>query len=918
MSEDVPVSAAIVAIADSVGLATPRDPAQFMSEMVRVVYTRPQTRDLEILAPLRNQARLARSSGAASFAVPIPLTSEVWSRAVFRHTVPSSEMVPTILLDRSAGLLCYGLSALDDETLQYLSEHSSILTQLYENDTPIFAAFSGGLRIRADRVVPPGGSAAVSLWESAVGESVDRPDRFIRALFSTNDGRLAYLYDRIAQLDQPHATFALGLWVRDAGLRTERFSALVAAVSRNYREWHLRDLPFSRPLNDFAFLMMRLEVEPSGEPAPPAARTFWDAVFQPGDSQDLLISAGSSEDRDRVDAAFLTEITGTGDMYWRGDRIDQVSLGQRMFARVPENARRDAIATLQAFPRHRMLIWTLERMGITAPAVYAAALRQASDVASGDPNRAFWTLTELQGALALVARMRLVETIDVATAERLVMSVCAVRLTETRRYGGGIAQWMASELLPLLPPGDRVEERLIAGVSGPSKLVTAPRVIWEGQLYRLDFASAEARRLRAVREKQGGYSVDFAFDLQRVARTLASEAITLEDIRSTATSLGSLIEEAMPRSMGAEPEILVAGVQTRPVREGLTRTVEELTRIGRGREPKRATRLAAPLVDMADTVLSEALLSLVYAMDLGDPDGPALLASNVALRHDFGFALHESESRVRRAWDVPRQDLVPGMPWRVSGSLLGLDIALAPLKLRRASLDRAIDVPRLPPNEREAFAVGTALMNPRSLRDADLEAIVTSIARGRAKIVQLSATDRGIGAVADALALDGRRRRDLAWTAANRPADLITMFSLAELMMLGGGAPGADLDAWGMSAFYSRGCACTQMLTPGRWPLLVGRPQLALLSSIVADLNLRVAVVLSELRLPAGLERPVLAAAVQDFIYEVAPSDAGDWLTVARAAQAVPRQRIEDYVAAAAAVDGPLIPVDALNAASQP
>jgi len=39
----------------------------------------------------------------------------------------------------------------------------------------------------------------------------------------------------------------------------------------------------------------------------------------------------------------------------------------------------------------------------------------------------------------------------------------------------------------------------------------------------------------------------------------------------------------------------------------------------------------------------------------------------------------------------------------------------------------------------------------------------------------------------------------------------------------------------------------------------------------------------------------------------VAPKDPDDWWTVARAAQAVPRERIEDYIAAAAAVDGPLV-----------
>jgi hypothetical protein len=81
-----------------------------------------------------------------------------------------------------------------------------------------------------------------------------------------------------------------------------------------------------------------------------------------------------------------------------------------------------------------------------------------------------------------------------------------------------------------------------------------------------------------------------------------------------------------------------------------------------------------------------------------------------------------------------------------------------------------------------------------------------------------------------------------------------------------------------------------------------------MVATTVPDLNLHVAEVLADLRLPASLAPHVLSEAVQDFIDEVKPTDANDWLTLVRSAQAVSRERIEDYVAAAAAVDGPLVP----------
>jgi len=89
--------------------------------------------------------------------------------------------------------------------------------------------------------------------------------------------------------------------------------------------------------------------------------------------------------------------------------------------------------------------------------------------------------------------------------------------------------------------------------------------------------------------------------------------------------------------------------------------------------------------------------------------------------------------------------------------------------------------------------------------------------------------------------------------------------------------------------------------------MLGGRPQIGLLATAVPDLNLRVASVLTELHMPARLAKYVLSAAVQDFIDEVRTTDPDDWLTMARTAAAVTRERIEDYVAAATA-GGPLVP----------
>jgi hypothetical protein len=132
------------------------------------------------------------------------------------------------------------------------------------------------------------------------------------------------------------------------------------------------------------------------------------------------------------------------------------------------------------------------------------------------------------------------------------------------------------------------------------------------------------------------------------------------------------------------------------------------------------------------------------------------------------------------------------------------------------------------------------------------------------------------------------------------------MFSGIELLVLGGGRP-ADFDSWGMSMLTFHGCLCSRLTPPGRWPTLLGRPPLGLTSSGVADLNLHIAMMLKQLRLPAAIAKVVLAGAMQDFIDEVKPSDDADWLTLARTARTFTRERIEDYISAATA-GGPLMP----------
>jgi hypothetical protein len=245
-----------------------------------------------------------------------------------------------------------------------------------------------------------------------------------------------------------------------------------------------------------------------------------------------------------------------------------------------------------------------------------------------------------------------------------------------------------------------------------------------------------------------------------------------------------------------------------------------------------------------------------------------------------------------------------------TSTALGLDPAIPSLALRRIHTAPSAAPPAIDPGERDTFAASVALMNPVALRNGDLAAIAEAVARGRRRVDALTGRD-DVNALAREISMDGWRLRALQWSIEHAPRSVGSLFSMTDLLYLGGGGR-LDLDAWGMSAMKVLGCLCTRVAAPGLWTVLIGRLQPGLLVAAVADVNLRVAVALAEMQLPAALARSLLALAVQDFVDSVQIVHIDDWLARIQTAQGLTRERVEDYVAVVT-VDGPLMPVDSAS-----
>jgi hypothetical protein len=946
--EDAPVPGGVVEFARALGIRPVPDRARFLFDVTRLVYE--VDRSPVVPAALQALGRRADHSvptgdgdvakgSADDDLVPVPLTPEFWS-GVLKRKIAREDLVAAIVSDRQAAFLCHGLLALDDDTLRFLADQRALVTRLIERSNPVFAAFSTSLHVSGGRVIPPGADARggediVAMWEAVVGEKVTRPERFIQQLFEASDGRLAYLYDTIGQLDAPRRAFALGLWLPNRAQRFERFRALATDGIGAFHEWHLRSLPFGRTGYDLGMVLSRVDVTDDGTPREPAARGFWSRAFGWRDADDPR--AVQITDDEPIDAAWLTSTVAAAEVRQRGERLDQMAFATRVFGdagRPGQPARGDVLFATRAFSRYRMLMLTLERIGVRDAGLYTAALRQAGRIgATTDGRRAFIALGQYQGALALVARAARVRSIDLATAQTVITRLAAIPLSADGRFGGGVARWMRDDFLSAASaasesdrpreqaatgvdirgvgaPGVDIEHRIIAVLSGPawSDVQDGRPLTWEGQRYRLDLGAADRLRLNRVRERQLALPLDVAMTLSEAARAFSSEATPLAQSSDIAASLAQLLAEVRKRSREEEADAAAPGAGIpRDQHDTLQKAIEEISKAIRQKDVKKLPKLAEPVADLGDDMLAYGLISMTYACDIGDPDGAILLADDVSQRHDFGLAIHDYDQRLKVGWALPRQDIVPGTPWHITGSILGLDVALAPLTLRRISPDPIAEAPALTSTEREAFAASVSLMNPFDLHDADRDAIAASIERGRAVVGELDA--ERLERAADQLAADTSRRRALRWSLAHEADRMPAMFTLSELLVLGGGRL-EDFRPWGMSMVFASGCLCTAMKTPSALATLGGRPQFGLTATVVADLNLHVAMMLKELQLPAALTRLVASGAMQDFIDHVRPLDDGDWLTLARGARTISRDQVEDYLAIATAV-GPLVPVEA-------
>jgi hypothetical protein len=880
-----PLGVAPSTLATTLGL-TSADRSSLLIDVVRMAFDSPDgldAGDVKLRAELRNLFNAPRDGTPQT--VPLPLDPAIWRETIVGRQVPDDHLIPTIFSDRATALFYYGLAALDDETLAALGPDRDTLHHLLRH-AGSFAAFGRSLRIHAGRIVVPGGAEAEPLWQSIVGVEPERPAAFARRLFDDPMGRLAFLYDTIAHLDQPHQRFALGAFL-PAAARLDRLRALLEVFQQVSADWRADDRPFMRPPMNPAVTLSVIAVSGNGSPIGPAHRRLWNRLFRPDERLEAnfneLTSAEFAGERDPspIDAAWIASRVHRAPALIGRRRLDTFLFAQRTLSAAEDDDA--AVATaLNGFVAYPTLMLELEQIGATSvPTLTRAAVRAKGLGEIRDEAARQVALSQFQAALGIIGRAARTGGLPPDACAARASSLIALDVSE-RGYEGRIGDWIRRELMESSPSSDSdapvegvldtVEDGLLAAMAGVrSHAAPAPVVQWEGRAYRVDPARAELLRLRRIRHRQRGLTLDAA----------------LEAMPKTSHSTGS----RNPRR-DASKAARDARLSATPDSNDIEGSSNE-----RGR------------VAGAERALAQTLASILYAAYLGDPDGAALEGGNVALRHNLETS-GGAPRRLYGAWRLPSEEFGSRGGWHLSGSLLGLDTALVRLSLRRLDSGAMPLEPKLSTNERRTAMTTAALLNPRLMTDAARDEIAAALARGRARLTSMTGDRDELERVARDAGLSEWRREALAWTLAHDRDHLLSHVSFLELLWLGAPRPSeaAPLDPWGASMLPLTGCVCLQMPRARAWEELTGQPALGLLATRSAEVTLLVADTLASLQLPASLAPNVVAFAMQDVIDGARLPYFDDWSSFERAVRELPRDRLTDYIAALAA-NGPLLPV---------
>jgi hypothetical protein len=841
-----------------------------------------------------------------SVEIPLPLPA-YWHAEVFRR---NEHPLVSLAKSRTTTFAYVGLASLDDETLEYFGARPALVRDILGDSPGAFAAFGRSLRIRDGVVQPPGGVDAVALWQRLADRRPADTDRFIRSVLSRDSGRLAWFYDLVAHLDPPRLGFVIGTQL----LPGERiaFGERVYSWFRGTNgHWNAADQPFARPAFDPASAVAFVDVLDGGLVGPP----WWPSVLQRVSESDDWPTQP-----DRTTRALKDVPADAGWLLWwlfenpdgALGRFQVLRLAQRLFNSAPRASAPALEISLRVLRDMPALAWSLERMGVTDPALFSRVGWAGRALTNfGDGDEAVTAIGRWQAALGLLEQVQLRRGLDPAVLTKLLLALADTVQSDAGRFRGAVAGWVAEHLLPAvttagLPPED-IEPAAIEGFvrrQAPGLLLT-----WEGLPYVVDEAGPVIKQVLAVRAARRSPRLGHLAVLNDARRRVEREVKTLGEVKALAADLAS-VEDGV-RSLSTDdggPHEL-----SRDYREA----VQTLTRITRDRDISRARRTLDVMVRLLDAFADAILRSLAYAVAGAPTDEPPDLSADAWRRHVMQRESAADLRPVRQlVWQRSTAVVLARGGAVVRGAYLALDLALAESRLRstaRSPVAAAGAFEQLVSRAIVESVVMWQTEGPR--RSPALERAASAIRAGRAAVSRWTDSPPPRAELRPLLQrarVDEARQNLILWLAERSPAKAASALTITELYRLGAADPAAP--AWGGSSAPIDGCLCLSALGP--WtPEDVRGWASGALGSTLADVPLRLAEEVTALQLPAALTPAVLPMALRDWTSRVDQTSADDWIALTLWPRQLAAERVEEYLLQLVA-DGMLAPPKVLQPAA--
>ena len=839
-------------------------------------------------ARLQAWLRACETAGSAAAlpadAVPLPGTPDFWRASGV--DAPPERVMLGILGSRGAALLYTALLSMDPATRGWFLERPDLVRRLTESERGALVIVAPYLRLEDDRWRLPGGKHAEAVWADLVGVNAGDTRAFVVALAGVQGGLVAYLAELIATLSEDQQAAALGGAAADQAGRRMAGRALVGALRSAVESWQPGKRPFWRPSTDAAFLLSQIPVDGHGRLALPGGRKFWQQAL---DGVDLPYARSADEgreaetvtvfrDSDPVTASWLVARVAAAAPEDQPLVYQQVLFASRTLSGISAAAAPSALAAVRGYAMFRPLLRAMERIGVTDAQRMAAMVRQAQALTrAGDAWRARATLVQWQCAIALLERVRRGGTMTDGDAASAIDTLAApVRQASDPAW----LAWLDAVAHVGARPADiesRAIELAIVERLATVKVPGERRVQWEGTNYRVDFSAAERDRLARVRGRDARPLIDAA----TVLAAWSARAPNAAPADALAALTPILAAVGVDRPIDADDEF---------GRLARVSAVKARRQLGEGRP---AASVLPAIEDLREAMATAALVEFVYAVQMGWADDLPLSAAAASRRHVFVKPFGPGRSRF---WTPPAINADRQYPWHVSGSALGLDVALAPVAMRRLSLRPLGASPMVNTGDRSVLVTTAVVIDPRVFTAEALETVRRLESRARSRLDSVADADGARRAAA--LAGVSTLRTTLAgWLAANDRPSLDRFFSATERVRIGleGARAPEGLGGWGNYEFALTGRVAAGALPDLPYERYAGRPR-RMLAYAAPDLQITLALRLADLGFPPSLVPMLMASASLDLVNTAPARHADDWQAIVAQVQAIDQAAVERYL----------------------